>query len=158
MEADRRADLIERYKAGVGEVEAALAGAGEAELDAVPAEGGWSTRMVVHHLADSESNSYVRVRTLLAENEPFIQGYDEKQFASRLHYDRPTEASLAVFRAVRDSTVELLDRLGDEDWSRAGTHSERGPYSMDDWLEIYAAHAFDHAEQIRRARGAAPGS
>jgi DinB superfamily len=156
MEDERRAELIARYRAGVGEVEAALADAGAAELDAVPPDGGWSARMVVHHLADSESNSYIRVRTLLAEDEPFIQGYDEAQFARRLHYDRPTEASLAVFRAVRASTVELLDRLGDEDWSRAGTHSEIGAYSMVDWLGIYAAYAFDHAEQIRRARGATP--
>ena len=146
--------MIERYRAGVGEVEAALEGADDAELDAVPADGEWSARMVVHHLADSESNAYVRVRTLLAEDEPFIQGYDEGLFARRLHYDRPVEASLAVFRAVRASTAELLDRLGDEDWSHAGTHSESGAYSMDDWLEMYAAHASDHAEQIRRARGA----
>ena len=154
MQAERRAELIERYRAGVGEVEAALAGAEEAELDAVPADGEWSARMIVHHLADSESNSYVRVRTLLAEDDPFIQGYDEGLFARRLHYDRPVEASLAVFRAVRASTVELLDRLKAEDWSRAGRHSESGRYSMDDWLEIYADHAFDHAGQIRRARGA----
>jgi DinB family protein len=153
MDADRRAELLERYKAGVGEVDSALTGAGEAELDAVSGEGEWSARMVVHHLADSESNSYIRVRTLLAEDDPLIQGYDEGQFARRLHYDRPIDGSLAVFRAVRASTVELLDQLADEDWSRAGTHSESGPYSMDDWLEIYADHAFDHAEQIRRARG-----
>jgi DinB superfamily len=158
VEADRRADLIARYRAGVSEVEAALEGADQAELDSVPAEGEWSARMVVHHLADSESNSYVRIRTLLAEDQPFVQGYDEKRFASRLHYDRPIEGSLAVFRAVRASTVELLDQLGDEDWNRSGTHSESGAYSMDDWLEIYAAHASDHAEQIRRSRGATPRS
>ncbi len=152
MKAEGRAELIARYRAGVGEVEAALEGASEAELDAVPAEGEWSARMIVHHLADSESNSYVRVRTLLAEDGPLIQGYDEGQFARRLHYDRPIEASLAVLRAVRVSTAELLDQLEDTDWNRAGTHSESGPYSMDDWLEIYAAHAFDHADQIRRAR------
>jgi hypothetical protein len=152
MDAASRAELISRYRAGVGEVEAALQGASEAELDAVPAEGEWSARMIVHHLADSESNSYVRVRTLLAEDGPLIQGYDEGQFARRLHYDRPIEASLAVLRAVRASTAELLDQLEDTDWNRAGTHSESGPYSMDDWLEIYAAHAFDHADQIRRAR------
>src|SRR5262245_65102208 len=111
MEAERRAGLIARYKAGVGEVEDALAGAGEAELDAVPADGEWSARMVVHHLADSESNAYGRVRTLLAEDEPFIQGYDQGQFARRLHYDRPIEASLAVFRAVRAPTAGLPARL-----------------------------------------------
>jgi hypothetical protein len=59
-----------------------------------------------------------------------------------------------VFRAVRASTAELLERLEEQDWGRAGTHTESGPYTMDDWLEIYAAHAFDHAEQIRRVRGA----
>ena len=157
VDIGRRAELLARYRMGVEEVEAALTGADEAELDAVPPDGGWTPRMVVHHLADSESNSYIRVRTLLAEDDASIQGYDEERFAERLHYDRPTEASLAVFRAVRASTAELLDHLGDADWSRVGTHSESGTYSMDDWLEIYAAHALDHADQIRRARGATPG-
>jgi hypothetical protein len=124
------------------------------KLDAVPPDGGWTARMVIHHLADSETNSYVRVRTLLAEDKPLIQGYDQERFAQRLHYDRSAEASLAVFRDVRASTAELLDRLRDEDRNRAATHSESGAYSMQDWLEIYAAHAFDHADQIRRARGA----
>jgi hypothetical protein len=154
MDRERRAELLARYRAGVDEVDAALAGADGADLDAVPSDGGWTARMVIHHLADSESNSYLRVRKLLAEDDPMIQGYDQERFAQRLHYERPAETSLAVFRAVRASTAELLDGLGDEDWSRAGTHSESGPYSMDDWLEIYAAHAFDHADQIRRARGA----
>jgi hypothetical protein len=155
VDRDRRAELIDRYRAGAGEVDAALEGVNDAELDGVPPDGGWTARMVIHHLADSESNSYVRVRTLLAEDEPRIQGYDEGRFAERLHYDRPVETSLAVFRAVRASTAELLDRLGDEDWNRAGTHSESGAYSMDHWLEIYAPHASEHADQIRRARGAA---
>ena len=157
MDITRRAELIERYRAGVEEVEAALAGADDPELDAVPPDGGWTARMVVHHLADSESNSYLRVRTLLAEDDALIRGYDEERFAERLHYGRPTEASLAVFRAVRASTAELLDQLGDADWNRVGTHSESGTYSMDDWLEIYAAHAFDHADQIRRARSTKKG-
>ena len=154
MERAHRADLIDRYRAGPDAVDAALAEAGAEGLDAVPKDGGWSPRMVVHHLADSESNSYLRVRKLLAEDGPIVQGYDEAEYARRLHYDRPVETSLAVFRAVRASTAELLERLEEADWGRAGTHTESGPYTMDDWLEIYAAHAFDHAEQIRRVRGA----
>ena len=154
MDREHRAELIARYRAGVDEVDAALADAGDADLDAVPSDGGWTARMVIHHLADSESNAYLRVRKLLAEDETVIEGYDEEGFARRLHYDRPAETSLEVFRAVRASTAELLDRLADEDWNRTGTHSESGAYSMQDWLEIYAAHAFDHADQIRRARGA----
>ncbi len=155
MDRARTAELIARYRAGSGAVDAALAGAGDAELDRVPEDGGWTPRMVIHHLADSEANSYLRVRKLLAEDGPVVQGYDEAEYARRLHYDRPVETSLAVFRAVRASTAELLDLMTDEDWGRTGTHSESGRYGMDDWLEIYAAHAFDHADQIRRARGAA---
>jgi len=108
--------------------------------------------MVVHHLADSETNAYVRLRKLLAEDDAQIQGYDEAGFARVLHYDRPIERSLDVVRAVRASSEELLDRLADADWSRAGTHTESGPYGVEDWLRIYAAHAPDHADQIRRAR------
>ncbi len=108
--------------------------------------------MVVHHLADSETNSYLRLRKLLAEDDAQIQGYDEARFAEVLHYDRPIEHSLAVFGAVRASSGELLDRLTDDDWARTGTHSESGVYSVEDWLAIYADHAMDHAEQIARAR------
>ena len=57
--------------------------------------------------------------------------------------------------AMRSSTpCRRTGLLEEQDWGRAGTHTESGPYTMDDWLEIYAAHAFDHAEQIRRVRGA----
>ncbi len=108
--------------------------------------------MVVHHLADSETNSYLRLRKLLVEDDPAIQGYDEGEFARVLHYDRPIEHSMAVFKAVRASSGELLDRLSGDEWSRAGTHSESGAYSVEDWLEIYADHAIVHADQITRAR------
>jgi hypothetical protein len=155
VNAVERAELIATYRAGVAEVERALEDADDAELDAAPEDGGWSPRLVVHHLADSETNSYVRVRKLLAEDDTQIQGYDEAAYAVRLHYDRPIEASLAVFRAVRASTAELLDRLAPEDWDRAGTHSESGAYSMEEWLRIYASHGHDHADQIRRARAGA---
>jgi hypothetical protein len=151
MDNDRRRALIEQYRGGVAAVERALEGISEDELDRMP-EGGWSARMVVHHLADSETNSYVRLRKLLAETDPQLQGYDEAEFARVLHYDRPIEHSLAVFKAVRDSSGELLDLLSDDDWGRAGTHSESGAYSVQDWLEIYADHGATHAAQIARAR------
>jgi hypothetical protein len=132
-------------------VELALAGITDDELDRAPA-GEWSPRMVVHHLADSETSSYLRLRKLLAETDPVLQGYDEAEWAQLLHYDRPIERSLAVFAAVRDATGELLDQLNDGDWARAGTHTESGAYSVDRWLEIYADHGAAHADQIARAR------
>jgi hypothetical protein len=145
-----RAALIATYRGGHDDVVSALVEVGRDALDRQPADGGWSARQIVHHLADSETTSGIRLRRLLAEDAPVIAGYDEEAFARRLHYDRPIETSLALFKAVREASAELLDRLSDDDWARAGTHSESGRYSVDDWLRIYAAHGRDHADQIRR--------
>ena len=155
MDPEARKKLVDQYKDGYRAVTEALAGATEAELDAHPAPGKWSAREIVHHLADSEMTSAIRVRLLLAADRPSIAGYDENEFARRLHYDRPIGASLVAFEAARRTTAEILDRITDADWAREGTHTEVGRYTMDRWLEIYAAHAHNHAAQIRRAREAA---
>jgi hypothetical protein len=153
MDAEMRRKLIRNYQEGYEAVAAALEGITEAELDARPAPNKWSPRQIVHHLADSEMTSAIRLRKLIAEEGAIIDGYDQDQFARRLYYDRPIRASLEAFRAARACTVELLERLTAEQWSRQGVHTESGAYSVTRWLEIYAAHAHDHADQIRRARG-----
>src|SRR5437899_2323776 len=130
MEAGRRAALIERYKQGYQEVAAIVQGLSEAELDATPPDGdGWTPRQIVHHLADSEMTSALRLRRLLAEEQPVLTGYDEEAFARRLYYDRPIAASLDALRAARATTAELLDRLSEAQWGRAGTHEESGHYT-----------------------------
>jgi len=130
----------------------ALAGIKDGELD-LSASADWTPRQIAHHLADSEMMSAIRIRRLLTEDEPVIHGYDEAAFARILTSDRPIEPSLEAMRWARETCAQLLDRMTDEDWRRVGTHSESGPYSAEDWLTIYAAHAHDHAEQIKRARG-----
>lgn len=146
--------LLERYQCGVQVVDDALAGITEEEWDR-RTNGEWSARMVVHHLADAETNSYLRLRRLVAEESPVIQAYDEGLWAAtpQLGYETfDVETSLDVFRAVRAGTVAVLTRLTPADLDRAGTHTESGPYAVRDWLRIYAEHAEEHADQIRRAR------
>ena len=152
MDAATRKTLIAQYKAGYDDVVQALAGADDAALDRRPGPGAWSAREIVHHLADSEMTSAIRLRRLLAEDAPVIVGYDQEAFARTLHYDRPIAASLEAFRWARVSTAELLERMSDADWTRAGKHSEMGAYPVTRWLEVYAEHAIKHAAQIRRAR------
>jgi hypothetical protein len=152
MDIERRQQLVEQYRGGYVAVVRALDGITDAELDRRPAPGKWTAREIVHHLADSEMTSAIRLRRLIAEDNPVIVGYDQEEFARRLRYDRPIAASLGALKAARETTCEILDRLTDADWQRTGTHSESGPYSVIKWLEIYAVHAHDHADQIRRAR------
>jgi hypothetical protein len=155
MQPDERKTLIAQYADGYRVVAEALVKITPEELDTPPAPGKWTPRQIVHHLADSEMTAAVRFRLLLAEDRPAIKGYDQDLFASRLHYERPHEASLELLRAARAATVELLGCLEEADWLREGTHSEVGRFGLDTWLRIYAPHAHRHADQIRVARRAA---
>jgi len=121
MDATERLGLIEQYRAGHQTVVDALEGITEGELDAQPGGGQWSPRQIAHHLADSELTSAIRLRRLLAEQRPLLAGYDEEEFARRLHYDRPIESSLEALRAARLSSASLLERLTEQEWIREGT-------------------------------------
>jgi hypothetical protein len=154
MDDKTRKALIQKYKDGYAAVADALTGITDDELDRHPAPGKWSAREIVHHLADSEMTAAIRLRLLIAEDRPAIRGYDQEEFARRLHYDRPIGPSLEAFRAARDTTGLILDRMGSAEWQREGTHTESGRYTAEQWLEIYAAHAHNHAAQIRVARSA----
>ena len=155
MISDKRKELLDRYKDGYRVIAEALVGATDEELDARPAPGKWSAREVVHHLADSEMTAAVRARLLIAVDNPQIVGFDQDEFARRLHYNRPIEASLDAFKSARRTTAELLDKLTETEWLREGTHTEHGRYTLERWLEIYSTHAHKHAEQILVARDAA---
>jgi hypothetical protein len=154
LDAQERKALISRYRDGHRAVVNALQGMREDELDR-STSGEWTPRMIAHHLADSEMTSAIRLRRLVVENSPVISGYDEVEFAQKLTSDRPIEPSVEAMRWARESTAQILERLTDEDWLRAGVHSERGPYSVEDWLTTYADHGHDHAMQIERSRGRA---
>jgi hypothetical protein len=155
MDRKERDALIARYAAGYDEVARALAGFPAGGLTAHPIPGKWSAAEIVHHLADSETTSALRIRKLLAEDHPIIHGYDQERFAARLHYnERDIAPSLEAFRLARATTMQLLTIMSDADWAREGWHSESGRYSAERWLEIYAAHAAGHAAQIARLKAA----
>jgi DinB superfamily len=153
MDAATRRQLIDKYREGPAVLEAAIGEVAAADLD--HSVEGWTPRQVAHDVADSEMTSAIRLRRLLAEERPLLTGYDEELFARRLHYsERPMDGSLEAVRGARASTLALLEVLSEEEWAREGTHSESGRYSVTDWLQIYAAHCHDHADQVRRAKRA----
>jgi hypothetical protein len=155
MTPEERKDLVAKYAAGYEEVIDALKGFPAESLGAHPLPGKWSAREIVHHLGDSESFSAARLRKLLVEDNAVIQGYDQDQYAAKLHYnERDMAPALEAFRLARETTMQLVDMMTEDDWRREGTHTESGRYTTEDWLKIYAAHAHNHAAQIRRLREA----
>jgi hypothetical protein len=153
MTLSERKALIAKYAAGYDEVANALQEFPKDKLTTRLIPGKWSVAEIVHHLADSEMTSAIRLRRLLVEEKPVIQGYDQDLFATRLTYnEREIAPALDAFRAARATTVQLLERMTDADWLREGTHTESGRYTVEDWLRIYATHAHGHADQIRRLR------
>ena len=124
------------------------------QLDIKDSEG-WSARQIIHHLADSEAQSYARLRRLVAEPEgSVIQGYDENLWAvaPQLGYESaPVETSIAVFAAVRTGSLDIVKRLEESDLQKAGVHSESGAYTIEKWLTSYTKHPVDHGDQLIRA-------
>lgn len=154
MDIATRKGLIAQYEGGYRVVSEALTGLADSDLD-LRLPGKWSIRQIVHHLADSEMVAAVRLRRLVAEDRPGIRATDFTGYVRRLFYDRPVQGSLELFRAVRTSTLEILNRMSDEDWMRESAQGETGRFTAEKWLEIFAKHAATHAEQITRTRAGA---
>ncbi len=153
MTVEGRESLVVRYRAGYAELTEALSGIADAELDWRPGPEGWSVREIVHHVADADTMAAARLRRILTEENPAIPAYDEQVLAERLRYRaRPIEPALRAIEALRAMNAQLLDAMTEPEWRRAGTHSEMGPYSAERWLEFNAAHAHEHAAQIRQNR------
>jgi DinB superfamily len=149
LDRTKREALIQQFADGPARLRAALATVPPAALKWRPAPNEWSAHEVVIHCADSETNSFGRIRFLLAETSPTIQGYDQDRWAVTFGYhDLPLEPALAVVDAVRASTSALIRGLPDGAWTRVGHHTESGRYSAEDWLQIYADHLEGHARQI----------
>jgi hypothetical protein len=149
LDRAKREALIQQFADGPARLRGSLATVPPAALKWRPAPKEWSAHEVVVHCADSETNSFVRIRFLVAEPAPTIQGYDQEKWATLFGYhDLPLEPALAVVDAVRASTTALIRGLPESAWTRSGRHTESGPYSAEDWLQIYADHLEGHARQI----------
>ena len=119
-------ELAEKYKKATQDFLNLVTQISPNQLDKADKEG-WTPRQVIHHLADSEAQSYSRLRRLIAEPGSLIQGYDENKWAesSKLGYkSEDVQSSLEVFKAVRQASYELIKRLSEKDLEIEGTRSE----------------------------------
>jgi hypothetical protein len=128
-----------------------FSGVSEAALRRPEAPGKWAAGNVVQHLADSELVLGFRMRMVLTEDRPAIQGYDQDKWAGTLRYpDVPLAESRAQLRALRTANLRVLRRLGPAEMARVGMHSERGPESLAHLVKLMGAHDLVHRRQIDR--------
>lgn len=133
-------------------IRSAVAGLNDEQLDTRYREGGWTIRQVVHHVADSHMNAYLRFRWLATEDHPTIKTYDQDIWAGLPDSRLPLESSLKIIDGLHERWAAFLEELPEQAWSRMGTHPELGEVSLDDLLEIYSGHGAHHAGQITDLR------
>ena len=112
--------------------------------------GCWSIHEHLIHIADSEANSYIRCRRLIAEPGESLMAYDENGWASALGYaGRSVDDALELFRLLRQQTHALINGLPESVWSNTCYHPENGDMTLDDWLDVYAVHIPEHLQYMR---------
>lgn len=151
MDKTERQALIEKYGRAYDDFVAALNAIPKEAWLFKPEPREWSVHQVVIHLADSETNSYLRARRLVAEPGQPIMGYDQDVWANELDYHgQSIEDALAVLKGVRRMTYALIKDLPDEVWEHTAIHPEYDqPYTFEQWLGIYANHPYVHIDQIQ---------
>lgn len=148
-----RLTLIDGIAALPAKLRAAVVGLNEEQLNTPYRPGGWSPRQVVHHVADSHINAYVRVKLALTEDEPTIKPYDEAAWAE-LEDSRivPLEVSLTLLDALHARWTKLLGTLPPEAFKRTFRHAEIGVVNLETQLRLYEWHGRHHVAHITGLR------
>ena len=144
-----RGGFIEAIAGLPAAVRAAVQPLGEAERQTPYREGGWTVAQVVHHLADSHINAYVRIRLALTEEAPTIKPYDEARWAELSDAASPDmEASLRILEGVHQRWTALLRTLAPADFARTFVHPKNGLTTVDRQLALYAWHGKHHLAHV----------
>jgi uncharacterized damage-inducible protein DinB len=135
-----------------GKLKEALEGLDRVQLETPYREGGWTVRQLVHHIADSHMNAFIRIRLALTEDWPTISTYDEKAWALLHDAAAPVAWSTALLENLHARWVMMLESLTEEQWARGMNHPEKGPVTVEMTTLLYAWHSRHHVAHITRLR------
>jgi hypothetical protein len=141
-------DCIDKISRLPKDLEAAIGGLSDAQLSEPYREGGWSSRQVVHHLADSHINAYIRTKLVFTEINPTLKPYEQDAWAMLADNAAPIETSLQILRGVHERWTLFLKSVPYASLSRTGFHLENGEMTLSQILTSYAKHGATHVEQI----------
>jgi Mycothiol maleylpyruvate isomerase N-terminal domain. len=130
----------------------AVDGLDDAQLDTAYRPGGWTVRQVVHHLADSHMNAYVRIKLALTEDNPVVKPYDEARWAELPDSGLPVEPSLLLVDALHTRWTHLLRSLTPADWAKTFVHPDSGTATVGRTIGFYAWHGKHHTAHITSLR------
>ena len=148
-----RHERIESIKNLPAALEAAVKGLTDQQLDTPYREGGWTVRQVVHHLADSHLNAFIRMKLILTETNPTLKPYDQDSWAKLADtVTVPLAPSLGILRGLHERWYVLLNSMPETAWLRKAIHPERGEVTLESILVTYSNHGVNHVEQITGLR------
>ena len=151
FDAAWRAEAIRTIADTPAQLERAVAGWSDERLDTPYRPGGWTVRQLVHHVADSHVNAYVRFKLALTEEEPPVKGYEEAAWAELPDSARvPIGVSLDLLRALHTRWGALLEAMSEADFQRTLVHPEKGVRTLDQMLATYAWHGPHHVAHVTR--------
>jgi hypothetical protein len=151
--AELRRRAVNDIGALPGHLAAAVLGLSDAQLDTPYRPDGWTVRQVVHHVADSHINAFVRLKLALTEDRPTVSAYDEKKFAALADMRLPAAVSLELVRSVHARWVAIYETMRDDDWQRTFVHPEYpDPLTLDWQAQMYGWHSRHHVAHITALR------
>src|SRR3569833_685369 len=143
-----RAEQISVLRLLPGNIQTAVSGLSHTQLDTPYREGGWTVRQLIHHIADSHANAYVRTKLALTEDWPTIKTYDEAAWARLVDSKLPNDGSIAMISALHERWVALLESLSESDFHRGYNHPELGKQELTSVLAMYSWHSRHHTAHI----------
>jgi uncharacterized damage-inducible protein DinB len=148
-----RAQLIGQIAGLPANLRAAVAGLSPAQLETPYRPEGWTVLQVVHHVADSHLNAFVRFKLALTEDQPTIKPYNQVAWAELPEArSAPIEPSLALIEGLHSRWAALLRTMRREDFARDFRHPEQGLMSLDRTLALCAWHGAHHTAHITSLR------
>ena len=135
------------------DLEMAVTNLDEFQLDTPYREGGWTVKQLVHHVADSHANAYIRFKLGLTEDNPPVKPYEEKEWALLNDVQTvPINVSLTWLHAMHQRWVATIQDLTDEQWERTVLHPQHNEISLWFLLGMYAWHGKHHTAHITKLR------
>ena len=150
MAPEQRALKIESYGRGYETLTAALNKLPREMWTFRDEHGCWSVHEHLIHITDSEVNSYIRCRRLIAEPGQPLMAYDENRWGEALQYhDQDSADTIELFKWLRHKTYTLIKTLPEKTWSHTAYHPENGDMTLDDWLNVYESHVPEHVHSMQ---------